>query len=139
MHHPDVRRRIAYRLPAEPDEEADVGQLNVGDHAASTQLASRAHGKANQWCPDAVAAECGQHSEPVALPLPGLVERVQPHGPCGYAVDEAEHMHRCRVTVVVVSVVGGEKTLLHDEDLAPDGMVNLAFARIGDRTADDVN
>jgi hypothetical protein len=48
-------------------------------------------------------------------------------------------MHRCRVTVVVVSVVGCEQTLLHDENLAPDGMVNLAFARTGDRTADDVN
>ena len=62
-----------------------------------------------------------QHGQAVALPEPGLVERVEPHRPQHPPAGAGHHLHR--VLVPAVAVVPGEDALLAHEHLAPHAVV----------------
>jgi hypothetical protein len=79
-----------------------------------------------------------KHSQPVALPQPVLLERVQPHRARRTSVDEPEQVHRGGVRVVRVDVVPDEQPLLLDEDLAPDPVVLRPLLVVEDRAAQPV-
>ncbi len=123
------RRRVAVAVPAEPLEEADVRHLNLRDHQLAAELAGGAHGEAHEHRAELQRAVGGQDGEPVALPEPVVVKRVQAHRAGDLVARAADRVQRRRIVVARVAVVEHEEVLRHDEHAAPDREVGGQLRR----------
>ena len=80
-----------------------------------------AHGEAHQRGADPQPPPLGQHRQPVALPEPRLVERVEPHGSQHPGSGPRDHLDGA--VVPAVAVVPGEDALLAHEHLVAHAVV----------------
>jgi hypothetical protein len=97
-------------------EEANVGQLNVRDHAPATEPAGGAHREADQFDTEMVSANLAGDRQSVALPFPaGRFERIQTHGSVRLAVNQSESMERVRLLIALIAVVAREQALFANE------------------------
>ena len=72
----------------------------------------------------------GQDREPVALPQPVVVERIQAHGADDLVARQADRVQRRGVVVALVAVVVLEEPLRLDEHAAPDREVRRELVAV---------
>src|SRR5260221_7996598 len=99
--------------PAQPFEERHVRGLDVRLHLPAASRSGLGDCEAHQWSAEAVAAVLGQDRQPITLPpAVAAAERVQPHGPAGDPVRQADHVDGRRVVVAGVTVVTAGVTVV---------------------------
>ena len=119
----DELRGVPHRLPAQSLEERHVGDLDVGQHPVPSPLPRGLHREPHERRTEAPPSEGVEDGQPVPLPQPLLVERVQADGPAGHRPPQREHLQGGRVVVVLVPVGPLEEPLLLDEDASADLVV----------------
>ena len=131
------RGGVAVEAPAEPLEEAHVRHLDLRDHAPAAELAGGADGEAHEHRAELRRTLGRQDGQPVALPQPVAVERVEAHGADHLLAGERDRVLRRGMLVAGVVVVVLEDPLHLDEHLPPDREVALELGRVArDRAAE---
>src|ERR687897_910912 len=131
MGHADVELRLPEYVPTEPVEEGHVARLDVRRHEAATGAGRRGNRETHQRHAEAVTPSTGEHGEPIALPVAGIVEGIEPHrAPCDVPA-EPQHLDRGVVVVAPIAIGVPEQSLLADEHLCADAVVLRHHPRVG--------